>query len=391
MNRLSLNKISTWKLPVFFLFMLIVTTKGNAQIQRKTFNGFLFGMNIGLNSGKLQIDSIPTDPALLPTFAVNVEKKMLPFLAFRFATGYSRRGSNSVNKIYEYRNDYFDMNFQLRALAGHYFKFSLGYQRAGLIGSYVRIYDKYLTYVSEWEKTTDFRDQYHWQAGMSLALVKSMDFEINYLLPATGHDFHNIMFSINIYPGKFKRKRKLKKFTSLAGAMAKPDAVEKLVLHRQNLDKIPPEVYSLVNLKELVLDGNKIKTVSAEIAKLTELRYFSLKYNLIVELPPEIGKLKKLEELDLRQNQLKKLPKEIGELSNLRFLYIGKNNLESLPDELGNLSKLVELDLAYSGVMLTVPYQVIELKQLEWLYIDRTTILPYSFFINNPRFKILLK
>ncbi|MEA3443579.1 MAG: leucine-rich repeat domain-containing protein [Bacteroidota bacterium] len=374
-----------------FIFMLIISFHSYSQIQRNTFHGFLIGMNTGFNSSKLKIDSILLEPSLLPVIGLNVEKKAASFLAFRFGIGYARRGSNSENGIYEYRNDYFDMDFQARVLAGDYIKFCLGFQRAGLLGSYVKIYDEYFNYSTKWENTTGFSNQYHWQVGISSAIINGFDIEINYNLPAAKHDYHCIRFSVNLYPGELKRKRKLNKYTSISDAIVNPYVVEKLVLHRQNLNKIPSEVYSFTNLRELVLDGNQIKVVSPEIGKLKNLRYLSLQYNMITKLPREIGQLKKLEEIHLHRNQLDSLPKEIGQLTNLKFLYIGKNNLTCMPEELGQLENLIELDVAQSGVMLTIPASIQNLQRLERLYIDETTILPYSLNVYNQRLKIILK
>jgi Leucine-rich repeat (LRR) protein len=108
-------------------------------------------------------------------------------------------------------------------------------------------------------------------------------------------------------------------------------------------------------------------------------------------LPPSIGNLKKLEFLYLNDNQLLEIPNEIGNLTNLRFLVIGKNSLTELPVTLGNLTSLVELDIARSGPMLTLPESVSNCRRIEYLYIDNTTILPYSLNTANPRLRIVVK
>jgi hypothetical protein len=337
------------------------------------------------------LDSLVVYPALLPNFGLNVEKPVTNHLSFRFATGYARRGANSSDGLFEYRNDYFDMQLQARIKAGNYVKFHLGFQRSGMIGSYVKIYDSYYFISYRWDKTTGFTNQYEWQVGMSVAIVKAMDLEIQYRLPATRHDYSTFQFSVNIYLSELKRNRNLNKFTSMSEALADPFAVEKLVLHRQGIEIIPPEVFSFTNLEELVLDGNMITVLPPEIGNLTNLKILSLQYNEIKMLPSEIGHLQNLEELRLNRNQLDSLPKGIGNLSNMRFLYIGKNNLKELPDELGLLENLVELDVAQSGVMLTIPESLQNLQRLEKLYIDKTTILPYSIIGFNRRLQIIYK
>lgn len=81
----------------------------------------------------------------------------------------------------------------------------------------------------------------------------------------------------------------------------------------------------------------------------------------------------------------------IGDLMDLRFLYIGKNEISKLPVEIGKLENLVELDIAQSGVLLHVPEFISRLNKLEFLYIDRNTILPYSINNVNPRLRIVIK
>lgn len=380
----------SWHL-VILLFLLMIPRFGMSQIQRKTFQGFLVGMNVGLNSSQMKMDSLVVYPALLPDFGLNVEKSVTKSLSFRFATGYARRGANSSDGLFEYRNDYFDMQLQARIRAGNYVKFHLGFQWSGMIGSYVKVYNNYYFTNYRWDKTTGFTDQYEWQVGMSVAIVKAMDLEIQYRLPSPSHDYSTFQFSINIYVTELKRNKNLNKFTSMSEAKADPFAVEKLVLHRQDIETIPSEVFSFTNLEELVLDGNKISTVPPEIGNLTNLKILSLQYNQLKALPPEIGQLKNLEELRLQRNHLDSLPKKIGNLSNLRFLYIGKNNLKELPEEFGLLENLVELDVAQSGVMLTIPGSLQNLQRLEKLYIDKTTILPYNIVGFNRRLQIIYK
>jgi len=379
------------KLFFSFFFLIITLSDGYTQIQRSTIAGFLVGFNIGANNSKFKIDSVIVEPALLPSLGLNIEKKFLPYLAFRFSTAYVRRGTNSDNELYEYRNNYFDMQLQARLLAGDYLKFSLGFQRSGLLSSRVKVYPDRFSVLSSWEKTTGFSNQYQWNVGVSSAIVNGFDIELNYVIPSAKHDYHCLQFSINLYPGQLKRKKRIKKFTSIADAMVDPYLVEKLVLHRQKLEEIPWQVYTFTNLKILVLDGNKIDSISPNIKNLTNLEQFSIQYNIVSELPSEIGNLKNLKELRLNRNQLKRIPPEIGLLTNLQFLYIGKNNLQSLPTEISMLESLIELDIAQSGVMLSLPNSIQNLRRLEVLYIDKTTILPYSLSTYNKRLKIIYK
>jgi Leucine-rich repeat (LRR) protein len=129
-----------------------------------------------------------------------------------------------------------------------------------------------------------------------------------------------------------------------------------------------------------------------EIGNLKKLEELKLNYNDLTELPATIGNLASLEYLYLDHNQLTHLPPEIGKLSNLGLFYVGKNSLEDLPVEMGNLTSLSELDLASSGVMLTLPESLCNILGLQLLAVDRTAIVPYCLQGNrNPRFNIIVK
>ena len=372
---------------LLFLFVLI----GNStygQFERQNFRGYLVGMTLGLNFTDFTVDTATVSPALLPNVGLNIEKPVRGSFSARLALGYARRGVNSSDNIWEYRNDYFDMQFQARYKLGNYLKLSAGVQNSIILGSYVKIYDSYNFLSFRWESTQGFLNQWELQAGLSVAVAKGFDLEAHYRFGAAGYDYQCLQFGVNVYVSELKRKRKLNKFTSMADARENPFAVEKLVLHREGLTEIPPEVFSLVNLQELVLDGNEISELPPEIGQLSQLKILSVQYNNLSLLPPEIGKLKKLKEFRLRNNKLKSLPKEIGSLTALQFLYIGKNSLESLPEELGLLESLIELDVANSGVLLELPSSMQGLNRLEKIYLDRTTIVPYSLGNFNPRLQI---
>jgi len=93
----------------------------------------------------------------------------------------------------------------------------------------------------------------------------------------------------------------------------------------------------------------------------------------------------------LEENNLIHLPKEIGGWKHIRFLYIGKNQLDELPDEIGQLTVMVELDVAHSGVLLSIPSTISHLHKLETLYIDRYTALPTNINTVNPRLQIIYR
>jgi len=137
----------------------------------------------------------------------------------------------------------------------------------------------------------------------------------------------------------------IKAFTNIEEALKQPEKVIKLVLKRDKLNAIPPEVFTFSNLQYLDLSKNNIADISAEIKQLKNLQYLSLEKNKLERLPSEIGELINLYYLNIGQNDLLALPPEIGKLEKLKYLDAWFNNLSIFPNELNNLKNLNVLDL----------------------------------------------
>lgn len=203
--------------------------------------------------------------------------------------------------------------------------------------------------------------------------------------------------------------------STLPPEIAELKSLEKLVLFKNRLTELPPWIGELSNLKELILSSNDLKALPTEIGNLTHLEKLTLQFNDLQTLPEEIGNLHNLEYLDVQYNQLKALPAQIGKLKELKFLYLNNNKLTSLPQEIGsmeslqylvigknqltdplpesigNLTGLIELDVAYTGPMLQIPATIQRLRHLEFLYIDKTALLPFEVSGINPRLRVIVK
>jgi leucine-rich repeat protein SHOC2 len=168
------------------------------------------------------------------------------------------------------------------------------------------------------------------------------------------------------------------RLTELPPEIGNLTKLKKLVLSSNRLTSLPPEIGNLANLEYLSVKHNRMDTLPAEIGNLINLKWLDLQYNRLKELPPEIGNLKKIRFLYLNENHLYAVPDEIGDLEELRIFVLGKNRLtEPLPETLGNLCSLTELNVGKSGPMLEIPLSVQNLKQLDLLVIDETTIIPF--------------
>ena len=74
-------------------------------------------------------------------------------------------------------------------------------------------------------------------------------------------------------------------FYSLNEALETPDQVKVLILKKQHLTAVPPQIYKLKNLEKLSLSRNAITTIPDSISILKNLRYIDLSSNNITSLP----------------------------------------------------------------------------------------------------------
>ncbi|KAF3220706.1 cysteinyl-tRNA synthetase [Orbilia oligospora] len=87
----------------------------------------------------------------------------------------------------------------------------------------------------------------------------------------------------------------------------------------------------LPNLEKLVLDKNKINSLPPQIGKLKKLIQLSCASNHLTTLPTEIGQLIDLRVLDLHDNDIAKLPSEIWSMISLTSLNLSSNVLTAFP------------------------------------------------------------
>ncbi|MDP6155227.1 MAG: leucine-rich repeat domain-containing protein [Candidatus Thermoplasmatota archaeon] len=83
--------------------------------------------------------------------------------------------------------------------------------------------------------------------------------------------------------------------------------------------------------------------------------HLNLSYYQLEKLPPEISKLKELKDLYLIKNKLTDLPPEIGTFKKLKYLFLGKNKISKLHAGIGNLENLKVLHLDGNRLMDLLP------------------------------------
>lgn len=136
-----------------------------------------------------------------------------------------------------------------------------------------------------------------------------------------------------------------------------------LMISGNGLTELPPEIGQLKNLETLALSRNRLTSLPDEISQLKNLKLLLLSGNGFKELPASLWTMTSLEELWLDYNQLTTLPPEIGQLTNLTILNLGGNRLTALPAEIEHLTQLCWLD-ANSNQLKEIPLQVTQVQSL---------------------------
>lgn len=141
-----------------------------------------------------------------------------------------------------------------------------------------------------------------------------------------------------------------------------------------NVDlKLPEEIKSLVNLRELNLGCNLMRKLDKNISELPALRILDVNNNRIVSIPIEISKLSNLEYLDISGNNLNEIPATICELTSLKTLHINRINADDLPDKFSNLKNLRSLFMKNNGFK-ELPTSICRLPSLEVLDVSNNQI-----------------
>ncbi|XP_018717468.2 disease resistance protein RUN1-like [Eucalyptus grandis] len=143
------------------------------------------------------------------------------------------------------------------------------------------------------------------------------------------------------------------------------------------LEQIDTCIGDMENLVSLDLSGcSLLERLPPQMAKLGQLKELLLDETAIQEIPSFISSLKKLETLVLSGCvELATLPNSIEFLDNLRGLSLGScHQLREIPNSIGKLKLLTQLNLSGCSRLVELPPQMGELKQLKELRLDQTAI-----------------
>ena len=157
---------------------------------------------------------------------------------------------------------------------------------------------------------------------------------------------------------------------------------ETLVLADNGLTELPPRIGELRNLRMLDLGHNALTSIPGTIhvtdflylhdnqltslpaLDLPQIHYLNVSENRFTDFPTAICSMTGLIELRVTDNQLQSLPACIASLTRLRELHLRNNKLRTLPDVIGELRELRQIDLRGNPVE-TLPRTMLDLPRLE--------------------------
>ena len=113
-----------------------------------------------------------------------------------------------------------------------------------------------------------------------------------------------------------------------------------LALQWKHLPRMPPDVQSLTELKQLKLIGNSFDGQTVSLGPLVSLTDLTLMACRIEELAHDFGLLTSLTSLSFEDNRLEALPESTRHLTQLTFLNLCNNRLKRLPEGIGHLRQL---------------------------------------------------
>ncbi|KAF9551842.1 hypothetical protein EC957_004165 [Mortierella hygrophila] len=172
--------------------------------------------------------------------------------------------------------------------------------------------------------------------------------------------------------------------------------VAKLLLRRNNIQEIPPEIKVLTNLVELSLRDNLLTTVPIEITNLrllqklslasnrlqeppesiaafSQLTWLSLASNTLTTLPESFAQLQKLTSLDLQRNRFVTIPDCVFAMRSLTILLLQKNRITTISPKIGYCTQLVSLNLSYNRIQ-HLPVEMKECRNLQHLLLSVNSI-----------------
>jgi hypothetical protein len=157
--------------------------------------------------------------------------------------------------------------------------------------------------------------------------------------------------------------------------------ITELDLNGMGLTELPPDLWSLRNLKVLKLGyeykggKNNLTYIPSEISNLARLQSLDVSKNQLIALPESLSQLEDLQSLNLSKNRLTELPEWIGKLTTLQTLNLSSNQITVLPESFSNLSQIQSLIL-FNNQLTDLPKLLSQFVYLEFLGLDGNPLNP---------------
>ena len=147
--------------------------------------------------------------------------------------------------------------------------------------------------------------------------------------------------------------------------------LKELEINNNLIKIIPSEIKQLINLEYLVMCDTKLQMIPNEICQMTKLSRLCFSKGYIDYIPPELGQLVNLTYLDLGINKIDYIPCTFGQLTKLQCLYLFDNKLKVIPSELEQLTKLIYISI-YGNELESINVDFKKIKNCYALLIDNT-------------------
>ena len=146
-------------------------------------------------------------------------------------------------------------------------------------------------------------------------------------------------------------------------------SLTELDLSYNSLVMLPRNLCCCVDLDIVQLGSNQLGDIHPDFFhSCTKVRQLMLYRNKLSSLPPEISKMERLEKLSLASNNLQALPEEIGHCGLLQELYLNNNaKFSHFPNSGGHLRNLRELAMRKCPALKGLPTSAGEMVNLREL------------------------
>lgn len=120
-----------------------------------------------------------------------------------------------------------------------------------------------------------------------------------------------------------------------------------LDLRANKIEEISHHIKAMVSVRVLKLDKNELTRLPEELYDIKIMQELTFQQNNVAVLSPRIGQLVELKKLNIASNMISKIPEEIGNCQELETLCIQNNRFASFPCSFLKLTNLRELSLEW--------------------------------------------